>query len=406
MFSNGSFCVEKIRRNFPFFKNNPSVIYLDSAATTHKPHVVIDTLVRFYSELNAPLHRGIYQLSENLTESFEKVRMQVAHFIKAKDCSEIIFTSGATAGINMVAQGWGDNCLQEGDEVVITQLEHHSNFVPWQMICLQKKALLKIIPVTREGELDLSNLENIITSKTKMVAIAHVSNALGTPVDVATIIARARAVGARVLVDGCQAAPYQPIDVQGLDCDFYVFSGHKMLAPTGVGIVYAHQRVHQDFPPSAFGGGSVFSVTPALTTFLKAPRCYEAGTPPVAQVIGLSAAVTYLDTIGMDRIHSHVARLTQLAIDELLKLPHIKILGPVDLLREQGHMVSFVVERMHAHDVAAYLDQHGICVRAGNHCAQPLANSLGYDASVRASFYLYTTEKEIEILVKQVANLR
>lgn len=398
--------MEKIKQEFPFFKNNPSLVYLDNAATTQKPQSVIDAIVHFYNTMNAPLHRGIYRLSENLTDSFEKVRIQVAQFIRAADLSEIIFTSGATSAINMVAQGWGNNCLQEGDEVVITALEHHSNFVPWQMICLQKKAFLKIIPVTKDGCLDLSQLQNIISSKTKMVAVTHVSNALGTPVDLAPVITRAREVGARVLVDGCQAAPYQPVNVENLDCDFYVFSGHKMVGPTGVGVLYAHKRVHDDFSPSFFGGGAVFSVTPGMTTFLKPPRCYEAGTPPVAQVIGLSAAVTYLDTIGMDRIHSHVARLTQLAIDELLKLPHIKILGPVDLLREQGHMVSFVVERMHAHDVAAYLDQHGICVRAGNHCAQPLANSLGYHASVRASFYLYTTEKEIEILVKQLANLR
>jgi len=398
--------MEKIREEFPFFKNNPDVMYLDSAATAQKPQVVIDALVHFYTKINAPLHRGIYTVSENLTDSFEKVRMQVAQFIGAVDPSEIIFTSGATFAINMVAQGWGNNCLQEGDEVVITELEHHSNFVPWQMICLQKKAVLKIIPVTLDGRLDLSQLQNIITSKTKMVAVTHVSNALGTPVDLTPVITRARVVGARVLVDGCQAAPYQSINVKDLDCDFYVFSGHKMGGPTGVGVLYAHKKVHDDFSPSFFGGGAVFSVTPTLTTFLKPPRCYEAGTLPVAQVMGLSAALTYLEAVGMDRIHSHVARLTELTIDELSKLSHIKILGPLDLLRKQGHMVSFIVEAIHAHDVAAYLDQHGICVRAGNHCAQPLANSLGYDASIRASFSLYTTEKEIKMLVKQVANLR
>ena len=397
--------MEEIRRDFPFFKNNPSIIYLDNAATTHKPQSVIDAGVHFYSVMNAPVHRGIYRLSEKLTDSFEKVRIQVAQFIQAADASEIIFTSGATAAINMVVQGWGNTCLQEGDEVVITELEHHSNFVPWQMICLQKKALLKLIPVTPEGILDLSQLQNIITSKTKMVAVTHSSNALGTPIDLMPIIKRARAVGACVLVDGCQAAPYQPINVQDLDCDFYVFSGHKMGGPTGVGVLYAHKRVHDDFRPAVFGGGSVFSVTPSLTTFLKPPRCYEAGTPPVAQVMGLSAALSYLDTIGMTKIHNHVTRLTALAIDQLSKLSFVKILGPADLLREQGHMVSFTVQAIHGHDVAAYLDQYDICVRAGNHCAQPLANRLGYDASVRASFYVYTTEKEIEMLVKRIANL-
>ncbi len=393
------------KENFPFFKNHPGVVYLDSAATTQKPQQMIDALIHFYSVTNAPLHRGIYKLAEEVTEQFEKTRAQVAAFINAAHASEIIFTGGATAAVNMVAQGWGGACLQEGDEVVVTQLEHHSNFVPWQRICTQKKALLRIIPVTEEGVLDLSSLDSLITIKTKMVAITHVSNALGTVVDLSPIISRARGVGARILVDGCQAVPYQPVDVQNLDCDFYVFSGHKMLGPTGVGVLYARQEAHTEFMPAFAGGGTVFQVTEEKTTFLKPPRCYEAGTPPVAQVIALSAAIAYLQSLGMHKVTQYVSALTQKTVQGLLALPHIRILGPVEQLQKEGHLVSFVVKGMHAHDVSAYLDQFNICVRAGHHCVQPLAKRLSYDASVRASFYVYTTDNDIELLLEALANL-
>lgn len=398
--------MEVRKSDFPFFKTHPSLIYLDNAATTHKPQVVLDAVTHFYTVMNSNMHRGVYRLAEEATEHFERTREQVAAFLGAGDTSEIIFTSGATAAINMVAHGWGDKNVQEGDEVVVTELEHHANFVPWQQLCERKKARLRIIPVDVDGKLDFSSLDSFITSKTKMVAVTHVSNALGTMVDLAPLVARARLVGARVLVDGCQAVSYMPVNVQTLGCDFYVFSGHKIMAPTGVGVLYARQELHPEFPPFLMGGGMVLQVTAEKTTFLKAPRCYEAGTPPAAEVAGLSAALVYLESIGgSEKVGEHVASLTKTAIDGLRKLSRVRILGPLDQLEQSGHLVSFVVEGMHAHDVAAFLDLRGICVRAGHHCAQPLAHALSYEASVRASFYLYTTYQDVAVLIEAVTNL-
>jgi len=393
------------KADFPFFKSHPSLLYLDNAATTHKPQQVLDALTHFYTVMNSNMHRGIYRLAEEATEQFEKTRRQVASFLSAKSDSEIIFTSGATSAINMVARGWGDAHINEGDEVVVTQLEHHANFVPWQQLCERKNARLRVLPVDSQGVLDYSQLDLFITSKTKMVAVTHVSNAIGTVVDLVPIIAKARSVGARVLVDGCQAVSFMPINVQQLGCDFYVFSGHKVMGPTGVGVLYARQAVHADFIPPTTGGGMVLQVTAEKTTFLNPPRCYEAGTPPAAEVAGLSAALSYLDSVGVENVGTHVALLTTLAIEGLRNLPRVRILGPINQLEKMGHMVSFVIEDMHAHDVAAYLDQYGICVRAGHHCAQPLAMSLFYNASIRASFYLYTTEQAVIDLVKAVTNL-
>jgi cysteine desulfurase/selenocysteine lyase len=398
--------VESEKTNFPFFKAHPALVYLDNAATTHKPYPVLDALNHFYTAMNSNMHRGIYQLAEEATEQFEKTRVQVADFVGARDSSEIIFTSGATAALNMVAYGWGDRNIGEGEEVVVTELEHHANFVPWQQLCERKKARLRVIPVKSDGTLDSSSLDSFITPKTKMLAVTHVSNAVGTVVDLAPLIAKAHSVGARVLVDGCQAVSFMPVDVQTLNCDFYVFSGHKIMAPTGVGVLYARQEVHGEFFPSLMGGGMVLEVSSTKTTFLKPPRCYEAGTPPAAEVAGLSAALSYLESVGgSEKVGKYVASLTKKAIEGLSKLPRIRLLGPVDQLEQSGHLISFVVEGMHAHDVAAYLDLRGICVRAGHHCAQPLAKALAYEASVRASFYLYTTHADVAVLIEAVTNL-
>ncbi len=393
------------KTDFPFFTHHQNSIYLDNAATTHKPQQVLDALNQFYTTVNANMHRGIYQLAETATAQFEATRVQVAHFLSAADPIEIIFTHGATAGINMVAHGWGNECIQEGDEVVVTELEHHSNFVPWQQLCIRKKAIFKIIPVTPQGLLDLSNIDEIITSKTKMVAVTQVSNAIGTQVDLEKIITRAKKVGSRVLVDGCQAVPYHSVDVKKIDCDFYVFSGHKIMGPTGVGVLYARKNVHAEFIPPFTGGGMVLQVSSEKTTFLKAPRCYEAGTPPAAQVLGLSAALSYWKTHLAKGILDHVALLTALTIEGLQKMPYVRLLGPIDQLKKSGHLVSFVVDGMHAHDVAAYLDQYGICVRAGHHCAQPLARALGYEASVRVSFYSYTSVEDVMFFLKVLETL-
>lgn len=396
--------MEQIKKDFPLFKNHPHLVYLDSAATTQKPQQVIDAISTYYATMNAPLYRGIYPLAEQATEAFEATRLQVAQFINAAHSSEIIFTSGATAAFNMVALAFSAQ-LEEGDEVVVTELEHHANLVPWQMVCAQKKARLRYIPVMPNGALDLQNLTSLITEKTKLVAVTHVSNAIGTVVDLAPISARAHAVGACVVVDGCQAVPYQPVDVQALDCDFYVFSSHKALGPTGVGVLYVHKRMHTQFIPVFGGGGCVLQVLKDTTTFLKAPLGFEAGTPPAAQVAGFSAALSYLQAIGLPAINKYVASLTCYAIQELAQMPHIRLLGPIDQLKERGHLISFTVENMHGHDVAAYLATYGIAVRAGHHCAQPLATSLHYSASVRASFYVYTTFDDVAKLIKALKHL-
>lgn len=393
------------KNDFPFFRSHPELIYLDNAATTHKPQQVIDALVRFYTVSNANMHRGVYHLAERATEGLEASRSLVASFLGAADPSEIIFTSGATNAINMIARGWGDAQVQEGDEVVVTALEHHANFVPWQQLCERKSAQLRIIPVDQRGLLDLSHLASIITSRTKLVAVTHVSNAIGTTVDLASIVAHAHAVGARVLVDGCQAVSFIPVDVQKLGCDFYVFSGHKVMGPTGVGVLYARRSVHDTFIPPTFGGGMVLQVAPKHTTFLKAPRCYEAGTPPMAGVMGLAAALSYLQEMGVETVGRHTAVLTQQAIVALREISRVRLLGPVEQLEKKGHLISFVVDGMHAHDVAAYLDRYSICVRAGHHCAQPLADQLHYQASVRASFYLYTSEHDVELFIKGLRNI-
>lgn len=399
--------MQDLRKYFPIFsqKREQPLIYFDNAATTQKPQSVIDSISCFYSTANANMNRGLYALGEKSTEAYENVRFKTARFINAQSSSEVIFTSGTTDSINTVVYSWGEKNIKEGDEIVISQLEHHSNFVPWQQLALRKNAILKIIPVDRNGVLDLSSLDDLITSKTKLVAIAHVSNALGTYTDLKTIIASAKKVKARVLVDGAQAVPFEAIDVQSLGCDFYAFSGHKMLAPTGMGVLYMARNVQKECTPHKTGGGMVHEVDNVSTTFLSAPTCFEAGTPPIAQVIGFGAALNFLARNDLNEINKNCIALNKQAIIGLKKLKKITILGPIDQLKESSHMVSFMVEGMHAHDVAAYLDRFGICVRAGHHCAQPLAKRLGYESSVRASFYLYNTSEEIVYFLKVMKQL-
>jgi cysteine desulfurase / selenocysteine lyase len=400
-------CVQNLRKNFPIFsqKREKPLIYFDNAATTQKPQSVIDAVSRFYSAENANMNRGLYKLGEKATESYENVRFKTARFLNAQSSSEIIFTGGTTDSINMVAYSWGEKNIKEGDEIVVSQLEHHSNFVPWQQLALRKGAIFKVIPVDRNGVLDLSSLDDLITSKTKLVAVAHVSNALGIYTDLKTIIKAAKKVEARVVVDGAQAVPFEAIDVQDLGCDFYAFSGHKMLAPTGMGVLYIARGVQKECTPHVTGGGMVYEVDNVSTTFLTAPTCFEAGTPPIAQVIGFGAALNFLARNDLHEINKNCISLTKQAITGLQKLKKIQILGPVDELKESAHLVSFMIDGMHAHDVAAYLDRFGICVRAGHHCAQPLAKRLGYQASVRVSFYLYNTAEEVEYFLKIMKKL-
>lgn len=387
-------------QDFPILKqtiNGNAFAYFDNASTTQKPQFVIDAICNFYASAYAPIHRGVYVLAEEATRKYEEVRMNVAHFIGAQDAREVVFTHGTTESINLVASSWAHYHCKEGDEIVVSELEHHANLLPWQRVAKQTGAQLKFIPVRPDGTLDLDNLEHIITKKTKLVSVTHVSNAVGTTVDIKKIIKRARAVGAKVLIDAAQSAPHQRIDVTELDCDFLVFSPHKMLGPTGVGVLYVHKRLHDEMEAYQLGGGMVYESTYESATFLPMPQLLEAGTPPIAQVIGLGAALEYLkDHVDFNALAKHEAALASQLIDGLNKLKGIRILGPQDELKAQGHMVSFVVENMHAHDVAGYLDSYGIAVRAGHHCAQPFARKLGYNASIRASFYLYNMSEEVD----------
>ncbi|HLW73368.1 MAG TPA: SufS family cysteine desulfurase [Candidatus Babeliales bacterium] len=399
---------KKLRADFPILKqkvNGYPLIAADNASTTHKPQSVIDAVVRFYTTTNANIYRGIHLFAEQATQQYEDARKKIAHFIGA-DAEEIVFTRGCTSGINFVAATWGDENIEPGDEIVMTELEHHANLLPWQRLAQKKGAVLKFIPILSHGMVDLSFLDSIITNKTKMVSVIHVSNAIGTHVDVAAIITRARAVGARILIDAAQSAPHQKINVHEMDCDFLVFSGHKMLGPTGIGVLYIKKELHAQIPPYEVGGGMVEDVDCTHATWAPAPQKFEAGTPPIAQAIGLGAAIDYLQTyVDFDDLVVHEAQLCARLIDGLLPIKGIKILGPLSELKQNGHVVSFLVENYHSHDVAAFLDTQGISVRAGHHCAQPFAKKLGYDASVRVSFYFYNTFEEVDSILAAIHEL-
>lgn len=401
--------MKDLRKDFPIFKqevNGYPLMYLDSAATSQRPQQVIDAVVDFYTKYNSNIHRSVHAFSEQATRMFEDVRSKVAEFIGAADSSEIIFTKGTTEGLNFAAATWGRKYIGPGDEILMTEMEHHANLLPWQQVALQKGATLKFIPITQSGSLDLSNLENLISAKTKVVSVIHASNVLGTHVDVATIAKAAKKVGAKVVVDAAQTSPHQKLDVQKLGCDFLAFSGHKMLAPTGVGVLYIKKELHDQIPPYQFGGGMVFEAGYKKSTWQSAPYKFETGTPPIAQVLGLGAAIDYYnDCIDFDAARNYEAQLTAQAIDGLQKIEKIKILGPIDELKTSGHLVSFVVDDLHSHDVAAYLSNFGVCTRAGHHCAQPLAKKLGVISSVRASFMFYNTPQEVEKFVALMCDI-
>ncbi len=327
-------------KDFPFFNFHKDLIYFDSAATSQKPQSVINALSDFYARYNAPIKRGLYTVAEEATERFEQARQTIADFINAQS-DEIIFTSGATEGINFIAATWG-RALKEGDEIVLTEVVHHSNLIPWQECAKRTGAVLKFIPVTHDGLLDLSNLDSIITNKTKLVTFLDVSNAIGTHLPVKLLVSRARAVGAKVLIDACQSAPHQKIDVKAYDCDFLVFSGHKMLGPTGIGVLFIKKAIQPEVPPYQFGGGMVFDASYQSCRFLEPPQSYEAGTPPIVQAIGLAAAVDYLKTVDYSWLKAHEAALCARTIEGLKLLPGIRILGPQEQLKQEGHLVSFV----------------------------------------------------------------
>ncbi len=387
---------QQVKRDFPIFANNPGLVFLDSAASAQKPAVVIDRISNFYRTDYANVHRGVYRLSSASSEQYENARARVARYLNAAHESEIIFVRGATEGINLVVQSWGAAFLKAGDEVLITELEHHANIVPWQLLRDRIGFTLKVAPIDATGGLDLAKLDALITSKTKMVAVTQLANATGAMVLVESIAKMAHAKGAKFLVDGCQAAPRMKIDVRAIDCDFYVFSGHKTYGPTGIGVLYGKRDLLQAMPPWQAGGDMILNVTFEKTTFQDPPARFEAGTPDISGAIGLATALDYIEHLGLDAIEAHEAALTEYGIAQLAQLPGVRL---VPAGQRRFGILSFAIDGIHPHDVASILDQHKVAVRAGHHCAQPLMDKLDLAATTRASFGVYNDESDIDALV-------
>lgn len=389
----------ELRAEFPIFSRNPGLVFLDTAASAQKPACVIDGIAEFYRQDYANVHRGAYGLSIRSTEKFEQGREIAARFLNAADPSEIVFVRGATEAINLVASSWGGSSLGPGDEVVISELEHHANIVPWQLLKQRIGFRLVVAPIDASGGLDLAAFEACLSPRTKLVAITHVANVTGHVVPVEAVIRLAHAHGARVLLDGCQAVPRLPVDVRALDCDFYVFSGHKCYGPTGIGGLYAKRALLDAMPPWQGGGDMIRTVTFERSTFQDPPYRFEAGTPDISGVVGLGIALQFMESIGRDAIADHEEALTAYAADRLSRLPGVTVVGAGE--RQVG-VVSFVVAGIHPHDLATILDRHHVAVRAGHHCAQPLMDKLDLAATARASFGLYSDEADVEALIGAV----
>ena len=388
-----------VKRDFPIFRNNPDVVFLDSAASAQKPQVVIDAVSSFYEHDYANVHRGVYGLSQRATDKYEAARETVRRFLNAKTAREIVFVRGATEAINLVAQTWGLSMLKPGDEVLVTELEHHSNIVPWQMLRDRIGIKLVVAPMDATGGLDMAAFEERLSSRTKLVAVTHVANALGSVLPVEAIVARAHKVGAKVLIDGCQAAPRMPVDVQAIGCDFYVFSGHKTYGPTGIGVLWGRLDLLEAMPPWQGGGDMILSVTFEHTDFNEVPHKFEAGTPDITGSHGLAVALDYMESLGRDRILEHEERLTQYGEEALSRLPGVTLLGAG---QRRLAVLSFEVDGIHPHDLATILDKHRVAVRAGHHCAQPLMDRLGVPATARASFGVYNDESDVDALVDAI----
>jgi cysteine desulfurase/selenocysteine lyase len=374
--------------------------YLDTAATAQKPQAVIDAIVRAYGPDYATVHRGVYERSATMTLRFEEARETVARFIGAGSPDEVVFVRGATEGINLVAQSWGER-LQVGDRILLSALEHHSNIVPWQLLRDRKGIEIDVAPLTEDGRIDEDALEALLTPRTKLVSIAHVSNVLGGVADVARIARAAHAVGALLLVDGCQAAPRLALDVQALGCDFYVFSGHKLYGPTGIGVLWGRKDLLESMPPWQGGGAMIETVTFERTTYAPPPQRFEAGTPHIAGVIGLAVAIDYVEAVGLDAIHAHEATLVTAARQALSSINSVRLFGPDD----SAGILSFAIEGVHPHDIGTILDESGVAIRAGHHCAQPLMATLGVAATARASFGLYNDLDDVARLAAGVARV-
>ena len=394
-----SFDVARIRADFPILHRSARgrrLVYLDNAATTQKPQAVIDRIVRYYSQENSNVHRGVHYLSEIATIEFENARGTVQRFLNARDVKEIVFTRGTTEAINLVAQSWGRTNVREGDEILISAIEHHSNIVPWQMLCAEKGASLRVAPVNDAGELVIEELERMLSPRTKLVAVGHASNALGTINPIKRIVAAAHANGSLVVVDGAQGVPHMRVDVQDLGADFYAFSGHKVYGPTGVGVLYGRQELLEAMPPWQGGGDMILSVSYEKSTYNALPYKFEAGTPNIEGVIGLAAALEYVDAIGLEAISAYEHELLLYATRRLLEIDGLRIIGTA---AEKAAVISFVLEGVHPHDIGTILDQEGVAVRTGHHCAQPLMMRFNVPATGRASFGFYNTLEEADALV-------
>ncbi|HTI13128.1 MAG TPA: cysteine desulfurase [Dictyobacter sp.] len=395
--------VADIRRDFPILLrpvHGKPLVYLDSTASSQKPAAVIEAMTHYYENSNANVHRGVYEISEEATAAMENARLKVARFINARQSKQIIFTRNTTESINLVAYSWGMANIQTGDLIVLTEMEHHSNLVPWQLLAQRTGARLEFVPVTDDGLLQLDVYQQLLQQQPKLVAMTHMSNVLGTINPVKDLIAQAHAVGALVLIDAAQSVPHLPVDVQELDVDFLCFSGHKMLGPTGIGVLYGKRKLLEAMPPFMGGGDMIRTVSLRSSTWNDLPWKFEGGTPAIAEAIGLGAAVDYLNTLGMAAVQQHEQEITAYALEQLQVVPELTIYGPKDA-QQRGGVISFTLGDIHPHDLASILDQEvGVAVRAGHHCAQPLMERYGLAATARASFYVYTLKEEVDILVQ------
>jgi cysteine desulfurase/selenocysteine lyase len=396
----------QLRADFPILHQSvhgKPLVYLDNAATTQKPKAVLDALSRYYEENNANVHRGVHLLSQRATDAYEGARVKVQQFLNAPTPREIVFVRGTTEAINLVAQTYGRRNIQAGDEVLVTAMEHHSNLVPWQLICEEKGAQLRAVPFDDNGNLLLDRFDDLLNERTKIVAVTQLSNAIGTVNPVREIIRRAHARGVPVLVDGAQALPHMPVDVQALDCDFYAFSGHKIFGPTGIGVLYGKAALLEAMPPYQGGGGMIGSVTLEKTTYNVIPEKFEAGTPDIAGAVGLGAAIDYVRGIGMDALAAYEADLFAYAADRISRVPGLRMIGTA---RERAAVLSFVMDTVHPHDIGTVLDHQGVAIRTGHHCCQPLMARFGVPATARASLACYNTREDVDALVEGLDEVR
>ena len=402
------FDVQAVRADFPILDRNingKKLVFLDSAASSQKPLQVIEAISNYYRTSHANVHRGIYRLSEEATDAYENARGRVARFINANSKNEIIFTRNTTESINLVAFSWARANVNAGDEILLTEMEHHANLVPWQLVAQEKDARLRFIPITDDGLLDLTEMDNLLTERTKLVAFTQASNVLGTLTPVREIVDRAHSVGAVTLVDGAQGVPHMPVDVQALGCDFYAFSSHKMCGPTGVGVLWGRREILEGMPPFMAGGEMIRRVELERSEWAEIPHKFEAGTPAIAEAIGLGAAVDYLSDLGMEAVRAHEKELTAYALERLVEVPGLTVYGPTDL-EVRGGVATFALDSAHPHDIATILDSEAVAVRAGHHCAMPLHKRLCLPASTRASFYIYNTLEEIDRLIEALYKVK